>query len=924
MRKTIRPSLLLIIFAFLNCGKFNSVVDLSGKWAFFIGDDLKIAEQTLLPEKHSKFEKYLTMPGRYFKQGYQNLSGYTWLRKSFVLTSNEKSNLGVFLGELKSVDATFFNGEQIGGYGSFPPNVNQAFDRKRIYSIPSHLIRPGKNTIAIRLYEPPPQNRGGIKARSIFIAHYDQLYGRFHLRLMILAILSFSALLLGTYFLLQYHTFQDSSESLFFGIISVTLGAYLFFYGELKYLFFNNFLILKKVEHCLLFIVPVAFLQYIFQLTRRKNKTIIRLAQAAGSVSIVLAIAMPSIYWMLKVLWLWQVYLIIIFLFCIYMHIRYRSRSAGVWVYHLLAYVSLTLIAIIDIFRSWNLHTFPKMIEFGFVSYLFLNGVALIKKINQNNANVKDQLDSLSKLTENTSPIETEADIISHYNFLLRNKLNLNAELFIHTKSNVKPRFKKRFMMIKDLDVKKNFSKRVHPEDYFFEIPIFIEINDQTRTKAELTGTISKDRNLKNIQYILDVIRIEVLSHLKQLEYRSFLKNANLELEKKVLASTIEIREKNSELRKLNRIKTDFFANITHDIKTPLSLLTIPLEKIRSTKADLDEKERKALDKIKYNIYRITMMLSSLLDIARIESSDQSTNFSTINFRSFVNSIVSDFRDVIETKSMKLELFIEEKEIYAAIDVSKFEKVITNLLSNAIKYNRTGKAIEVQLKLSDEIILKIKDYGIGIPRKEIPYIFTRYRQVLDKTGLSRIGSGLGLALVKEYVELHQGEVSVKSKEGEYTEFSILLPNTKGNHVESSYQDRHYTRLKLEELSVDHIRNQPYAQDERKTIVLISKDNELIQLLEKQITHSFDLVIIDRQSELQTKNLIGVLIDSDQKTNLQQFEKDYLPYLILDRSGVSSDANTINIPFHPLELWLYIDQFYREMKLRHRLRSLDTI
>ena len=99
---------------------------------------------------------------------------------------------------------------------------------------------------------------------------------------------------------------------------------------------------------------------------------------------------------------------------------------------------------------------------------------------------------------------------------------------------------------------------------------------------------------------------------------------------------------------------------------------------------------------------------------------------------------------------------------------------------------------------------------------------------------------------------------------------------------------------------------------------------MIQLLEKQITNSFDLVVIDKQSELQTKNLIGVLIDSDQKTNLQQLEKDYLPYLILDRSGVSSDANTINIPFHPLELWLHIDQFYREMKLRHKLRSLDTI
>lgn len=218
-------------------------------------------------------------------------------------------------------------------------------------------------------------------------------------------------------------------------------------------------------------------------------------------------------------------------------------------------------------------------------------------------------------------------------------------------------------------------------------------------------------------------------------------------------------RQQAERLLELDRQKTEFFQNISHEFRTPLTLMIGPLESATNRKQDLDCDRAQIVLR---NSRRLLRLVNQLLDLQRLDAGRMQANFYPCDLEDFIHQIVDTFRPYCEKKGLHLHAEIESCEsVY--LDVEKFDKVLYNLLSNAMKFTPVGGSITVQLKAArDRVCLQVRDTGIGIAASQLPFLFDRFRQAEGSINRSYEGTGLGLALVKEMVELHGGTVEVKS------------------------------------------------------------------------------------------------------------------------------------------------------------------
>lgn len=224
--------------------------------------------------------------------------------------------------------------------------------------------------------------------------------------------------------------------------------------------------------------------------------------------------------------------------------------------------------------------------------------------------------------------------------------------------------------------------------------------------------------------------------------------------------------------KSVNEQKLQFFTNISHDIRTPLTLIIGPLEDIISS-----EKSGTWLNKQHRVMYKnaslLLRLVNQILDFRKIEKENLNLNYSKIDISNFTRTIISQFENVASQKGINLFIkeSIESKYIFA--DKDKLEKVLLNLLSNALKYTSEDCYIEVSLTILEEsIIIKVKDSGEGIEERDLSNIFKRFYQS-ENSGSG--GTGIGLALVEKIVDLHRGTIGVESKKGEGSTFSVQLP-----------------------------------------------------------------------------------------------------------------------------------------------------
>lgn len=248
-------------------------------------------------------------------------------------------------------------------------------------------------------------------------------------------------------------------------------------------------------------------------------------------------------------------------------------------------------------------------------------------------------------------------------------------------------------------------------------------------------------------------------------------------LQKKIIKEKLKLKE----IEEYNKLKTQFFANISHELRTPLNIILCGLQMLDSSKgeklADLNNSSRLKYRKmIKQNCYRLLRIIGNLIDITKLDVGFLKMNFSNYNIVSVVEDIALSVAQYAATKDINLIFDTEVEEIIIACDLDKIERIILNLLSNAIKFTDPKGFIFVNIyKKSDDVVISIKDTGIGIPKPKLDDIFVRFKQVDESLSRSHEGSGIGLSLVKELVEKHNGTISVDSEYGKGTEFIIELP-----------------------------------------------------------------------------------------------------------------------------------------------------
>ncbi len=230
-------------------------------------------------------------------------------------------------------------------------------------------------------------------------------------------------------------------------------------------------------------------------------------------------------------------------------------------------------------------------------------------------------------------------------------------------------------------------------------------------------------------------------------------------------------RQQAEQLLELDRQKTEFFQNISHEFRTPLTLMVGPLETAIAQNQGLPYEQATIALR---NSRRLLRLVNQLLDLQRLDAGRMQPSFRPCDIVHFVSQIVDSFSPYCAKKGIQLDTELTAcPEIY--LDLEKFDKVLYNLLSNAMKFTVAGKNITVILRpAGDHCLLQVIDTGIGIRPDQIPHLFERFRQAEGSANRSYEGSGLGLSLVKELVELHGGKITVESTYGEGTTFSIWL------------------------------------------------------------------------------------------------------------------------------------------------------
>jgi signal transduction histidine kinase len=228
-----------------------------------------------------------------------------------------------------------------------------------------------------------------------------------------------------------------------------------------------------------------------------------------------------------------------------------------------------------------------------------------------------------------------------------------------------------------------------------------------------------------------------------------------------------------------SKAKSSLILNMYHELKTPISVILGAIKLMESKDLE-DFQGRQSVYKhmkiIKSNSYRLLRLLNNILDISRINSGNMSINPRNCNIAYLAEEITQSVSSYAEAKNLKLEFFTDTEEIITAVDEDKFERILLNLLSNAIKFSGQNGRVAVYVKAhKDRVLISVSDTGPGIPPSMHQAIFERFRQVNSSLTRHGEGSGLGLSIVKSYVELHGGKIYLKSEEGKGSEFTVELP-----------------------------------------------------------------------------------------------------------------------------------------------------
>ena len=248
------------------------------------------------------------------------------------------------------------------------------------------------------------------------------------------------------------------------------------------------------------------------------------------------------------------------------------------------------------------------------------------------------------------------------------------------------------------------------------------------------------------------------------------------------------------QVKELDALKTKFFSNISHELRTPLSLLIGPLREMEAGTVE-NGQEKKYVKLMRRNAERLLQLINQLMDLSKLESGKLELRVTRTDITSLFRMITASFESLAEQKGIHYHIHQPEKQLVGWCDRDKLEKIAGNLIANAFRFTPRNGNISISLQFDEKRLrFTVQDDGAGIPQEQISKIFDRFHQVPGTQG----GTGLGLSLVKELLQLHKGQVSVQSEEGRGSSFRVSIPISAefyqaGERVEST-QDEPFEKL----------------------------------------------------------------------------------------------------------------------------------
>jgi len=415
-----------------------------------------------------------------------------------------------------------------------------------------------------------------------------------------------------------------------------------------------------------------------------------------------------------------------------------------------------------------------------------------------------------------------------------------------------------------------------------------------------------------------------------------------------VVAQKNRLEEQSHQLQEMDRVKSRFFANLSHEFRTPLTLILGPLEKVlRGVEKNNSLDDTRMMHRNAANLLRL---VNQLLDLAKLESGKLRLQASAGDLIACVRSCLASFDSLAKTKKITLHFHAPTSSLEAWFNRSQLEEVFYNLLSNAFKFTPEGGEVSVQLSVAsnqlsvasnqlavtsvqlsevgDQLtenqlitdhrllitdnwtLITVKDTGIGIPADKLPHVFDRFYQADPSTGSGQSsvrkfeGTGIGLSLVKELVELHYGKVEIRSAEGKGTEVVVLLPlgreHLKAEEIQSSVISDQYSVISdasiedresmIEDQEVQQSNNSAIQPSDNDTIILVVEDNaDMRAYIRRELEPDYKVVEAPDGQEGMEKALeiIPDLVISDVMMPVMD------GYALCDR--LKSDEKTCHIP-----------------------------
>ena len=436
------------------------------------------------------------------------------------------------------------------------------------------------------------------------------------------------------------------------------------------------------------------------------------------------------------------------------------------------------------------------------------------------------------------------------------------------------------------------------------------------------------------------------------------LRKRQIELEQKVAERTEKINtdkkiiEKQAEeLRSLDNLKSHFFANISHELRTPLTLMLAPITDIINRNT-LSQHDHYNLILAQRNGKQLQKMINEILDLTKLEAGKMKLNTIHIDWYSFLKTLTANFESIAKQKEIKFTINYDcDLSLKLEMDAAKMEMILANILSNAFKYTQRGGKITLSTVSSNaKIIIEIRDNGRGIHEEDLPHIFDRFFQSKNQNRLAEGGTGIGLAIAKEFAQLMEGDIQVSSTIGTGTSFIISIPLKETSSCIDTIQETPLASFQQYTITDSSLRANRLSEknDQLPTILLVEDNPDLQFYIKNLLAPNYNIITAFNGQEaldllsshtpdhpachLILSDIMMPVMDGYQLLNIVKSKYSQIPVIMLTAKGSLDDKlkalrigvdDYLTKPFSQIELKVRIENLIKNAAVRQLAREEET-